>query len=121
MSEPSKAAISKACELLNDFPGKPFMPEKDGNKSPVIAFALYIDKVNYQRNVLLAMAHKGVIRSMEAEDCLAEFALEEPVDPLRDILSGCGIFREGTDQQEVGRLFRAELERRGGKIVWEAE
>ena len=128
MSEPSKAAISKACELLNaELPKEAEFRWDVLNlklSDAAIAFALYIDKVSevagetadWLRS-LKEWSAKHRLNKAELLECLNDLTLPEPHDPLLGVAEEA---MAGTSEQTAKNLL-AEIELRGGKIVWEAD
>lgn len=83
MREPSEAAKARVMEYVDDL--RMAGPSREWIDWDVVtprAFALFVDRVSSAVSTLKAVAHKGVIRSMEADECLSQFVLPETVDPL---------------------------------------
>ena len=76
-------AKKRACALLNEWhPDRGFHPVNDGQHPMVVGLTALLERIDHQRRVLLAMAGPGSVTAGEVRDCLTEFALPDPVDPM---------------------------------------
>lgn len=127
MSEPSKAAISKACELLNRNNSADEYKPEDVEYYPTLRnVALYIDKVSEvakKADSDLALWLDPLIDSRKA---LSELILKEPADPLAQAVDDAWVKLPGewtreTFVKSVTDNIMDGIAKRGGKIVWEAD
>lgn len=115
MTEPTKAAIERACELMNA------QSPKDSDfrwdvlnaklSDAALAFARHLDQVSESLKACYRLDVDKVKKGP-----LGQFILPdpEPEDPLDDILEDC---LSNADCPEVAKIVRWELERRGYAIT----
>ena len=114
MSEPSKAAISKACELLG-YP--PVCFHTQSQKHSINAFALFIDKVSEAASEVDAYFEMTALGQRHpTREANAELMLPSPPDQAVLALSEMG-WGVGGDNEGFIKAFRAALANRGLKIV----
>lgn len=86
-------AKKRACDLLNEWhPDRGFHPVNDGQHPMVVGLTSLVQRIDYQRRVLVAMAGPGSVTAGEVRECLAEFALRDPEpDVLVETMRWAGV------------------------------
>ena len=119
MAEPSEAAKKRACELANaiDDTAMTVRDWMGGIQGPFLALAHYIDEVDRVAcRVDGFLEQRGDTPTSHARDACRSLLLPDEPDLVKEAIRAA-ILTDATDDDS--KRLRAELAKRGGKIVWE--